>query len=377
MIALDTELRRYEFDDYGLLQADCEETESSTRIVPLDSHEQAILDDDFRTVRGGYRYTWYAMGQMCRAVCSGMRRCLDDISGHLSTADSAPVSPHLASRMLNAAIRLRFAERVGDWQLLVDERRMSIEAVLGKGYRRLPNSVFLEAVNSTLGQSLRFDSASISGRRIAAYYAGSDRSSDNLPGNTYRYGVIASNSETGDAGVRIRRTVEFGKVARMQRPYDGRQVVRHIGRKFEDKIRALLLVASTPPSYDATSKMEAAWEAAHGRKLGFSGQNSEEDFRVRESLMEELRRWDLSKPFRQNSLRRVLFSGGLEPAPKSAIREETGHLWSSRSWGDLLVSLSAEAGDYPILSSLRERVERTCYLRLLIQNGGDPYVDSH
>lgn len=376
MLADDTQIRLYDKSDFDTLRADCEETESATVIMPLDSPDQLALTDDFKTIQGNYRYTWYALSQACRTLSSGLGRVIWDISGRAETKDEAPVSPLVAARMLNATVRTRFPARLMGWQLLVNTRTQTIEAVLGRGYRRLPNIVFLEAVHSTLSQSMRFDSAGLSGRRLVAYYIGDPHSTDILPTPEYSYGVVASNSETADAGVRVRRTVCLGSLACFQRPKDGLKVVRHTGRKFEDKIRALLLNAATAPKEDAQALMEAAWESCAQRNIGFTGTSDETDIEARDAVVTTLRHLGLSKLFCRKALRRALFSGGLESPDGEAVREQTAHLWSSRSWGDVLISLAAEVAVLPAHHPTREKVERLCYTQLFTKNQGDPFNDS-
>jgi hypothetical protein len=159
-------------------------------------------------VQQRYQFTHKGLSSLCTRLVQGLSGPISRIAGLLGDLHARP---QLAVRILNAIIVQCFDERLADCRLIVDPTRNAIEGVVSSRYEFLSNGDWLSScqsfVRSQAGSNAEFLAATLAGRRLLVQYIDrrrwiTVRTSDGAS-DSYLRGWSFSNSETGDAAVRV------------------------------------------------------------------------------------------------------------------------------------------------------------------------------
>lgn len=374
VLAADTTGRRFGPDEADALKQFLEDVEEHTLIYPVEDPRQVTLDPEYRVAEGGGQLSWLAVRQICRTLGAGLGTYLSDLSGHRRTPAADEVeffSAADAAAVFNLAVRRRFGRGLSGMQAIRNTRTNLVDAVVGRGYRRLPNCDFLERVKDVLetsGQRLRFQEALVVGRRVTirymhvdpCYTADDDRFTAVYPGFTF------SNSEVGDGSVRATPFLWFDPSGVALMPYNTASRVAHTGKDFPRRMQRLLdrTMERWQGSPLFAGGVGPALALMEEHRLGFTGgDETADDVRFRE-LASQLRNRQLSTATARRVLRRALFAGGREEAPGDATRAARRQTWAARSALDVFCAFLRESEETPLHVAARERLEQIAYLML-------------
>lgn len=374
-LAAETQGRRFGPDEAAALTAYLDDVEEHTLIYPIEDPRQVSLDPTYRVSEGGGRLSWLAVRQICRTLGAGLGTFLSDLSGHrrAPAADEAEFfSVADAAAVLNLAVRRRFGRGLAGMQAIRNTRTDLVDAVVGRGYRRLPNRDFLERVQDVLeasGQRLRFQEALVVGRRATlrymhvdpCYAADDDRFTAVHPGFTF------SNSEVGDGSVRATPFLWFDPSGVALMPYNTASRVAHTGRDFPRRMQRLLdkTMERWQGSPLFAGGVGPALALMEEHRLGFTGgDEAADDARFRELASQLRHPAGLSIATARRVLRRALFAGGREEAPADATRAARRQTWGTRSALDVFCAFLRESEETPLHVAARERLEQIAYLML-------------
>jgi len=373
-LAAETTGRRFGPDEAQALSQYLDDVEDHTLIYPIEDPRQVMLDPEYRVSEGGGQLSWLAVRQICRTLGAGLGTYLSDVSGHrrAPAADEAEFfSVADAAAVFNMAVRRRFGRNLSGMQALRNTRTNLVDAVVGRGYRRLPNRDFLERVGDVLegsGQRLRFQEALVVGRRVTlrymqvdpCYASEDDRFTAVHPGYTF------SNSEVGDGSVRATPFLWFDPSGVALMPYNTASRVAHTGRDFPRRMQRLLdrTMERWQGSPLFAGGVGPALALMEEHRLGFTGgDEAADDARFRE-LAAQLRHRQLSTATARRVLRRALFAGGREEAPADTTRSARRATWGTRSALDVFCAFLRESEETPLHVAARERLEQIAYLML-------------
>lgn len=371
-LATDVQGRRFSSDEEALLTRFLDETEEATITHPLEDPRQVILDHNCRTADGQSQFTWLAVRQICRVLGAGLGTYITDLAGYRrapSDEDREFYSDEDAAAVFNMAVRRRFRRDLLGWQAIRNSRTNVIDAVVGHGYRRMPNRDFLERVREVLAavdEPIEFHEALVVGRRVTVryrfvrpVYEGDDRLL------SVHGGFSFANSEVGDGAVRGTPLLWFDPSGVALMPYNAGCRVAHTGKDFPRRMQRLLdrTLERWRTSTLAGSVGQHVEELA-GRNLGFGGADEDaDDGRFRE-LVSQLRNRHLTQSTARRVLRRAVFSGGREEAPIDLMRSERRRTWGGRTALDVFVAVLRESEATLLNVTARERLEQLAYSML-------------
>jgi hypothetical protein len=360
-LVLDTPVQRFRSSEEERLRDFLKETDKNTVCYPVSDVKEVTLNGRACTLSGGRRLTSWALYQVCGAVCPGLFRFINELSGSERTADEPrhDFSFDEAVDVYNRVVARRFDTRVSGHRLLVNTRSGLIEGLIGQKYQRLPNCELYERTKVVLAQlpkSPSFYEAILYGRWLLLRYynprtftviTGPDGERDR-----YLTGYHFSNNEVGEAAARAAAFLlrDSGRTVCLCPSTIGK--VKHLGMKFEERLRRLLdgvLHQLHGPDYYRDRLI-----GLRDKSLGLTGK-PEEDVKRMEDLIQQLVRRQLSLSVARSVVNGAADLGSYEE------REVPDHLkpLPSRNVYDLFNALGREAKRAAI--NIRERIEQIAY----------------
>jgi len=371
-LAAEVQGRRFDSGEEDALTRFLDETEENTLTHPIEDPNQVLLDHACRTVDGRDQFTWLAVRQVCRVLGAGLGTYITDLAGYRrapSDDEREFYSDEDAAAVFNMAVRRRFRQELLGFQAIRNARTGTIDAVVGHGYRRLPNRDFLERVREVLhavDRPVEFHEALVVGRRVTVryrfvepIYEGDDRLL------SVHGGFSFANSEVGDGAVRGTPLLWFDPSGTALMPYNAGCRVAHTGKDFPRRMQRLL--DRTLDRWRLSELSESIGrhvEELGNSNLGFGGADEDaDDGRFRE-LVSQLRHRHLTQSTARRVLRRAVFSGGREEAPIDLMRSERRRTWGGRTALDVFVAVLRESEATLLNVTARERLEQLAYSML-------------
>jgi hypothetical protein len=371
-LAAEVQGRLFNSGEEAALTRFLDETEENTLTHPIEDPNQVLLDHNCRTVDGQYQFTWLAVRQVSRVLGAGLGTYLTDLAGYRrapSADDREFYSDEDAAAVFNMAVRRRFRQELLGFQAIRNASTGTIDAVVGHGYRRLPNRDFLERVREVLGavdRPVEFHEALVVGRRVTVryrfvepIYEGDDRLL------TVHGGFSFANSEVGDGAVRGTPLLWFNPSGTALMPYNAGCRVAHTGKDFPRRMQRLLDRTLDRWRLSELSESIGRYvEELESANLGFGGVDEDaDDGRFRE-LVSHLRHRHLTQSTARRVLRRAVFSGGRVEAPIDLMRSERRRTWGGRTALDVFVAVLRESEATLLNVTVRERLEQLAYQML-------------
>lgn len=181
--------------------------QDATRPQRISSLRDVLLSSE-GLVQNRYRFTTTGLRSFCQVLSPGLATLAGDISGMRLRAgyEGAACSLPAAAKLINDVIRLRFNEQLLGCHLVVDPRSNTVEGLVGPRYEFFSNLRLMELASEflrSLGRPIQFSAASLSGRRLLLRYY-EPRTVFQMPsGRRFCRGWSFSNSETGEAAIRL------------------------------------------------------------------------------------------------------------------------------------------------------------------------------
>ncbi len=331
----------------------------STQRRPVTSVQQVMLDAQGRTV-GGFRYSVNALRQLCRLLGRGLSQAVFDLGGAQVTGDGLPTDAAMAIRWLNDVLRLRFDQKLKDYELIVDVQQKRIDGLVGTRYAYLSNAAFYDRVRRVLGDfPVKFHEAVLFGRRMTVRYRTKSPifALDCDAPEPFFGGFHFGNSEVGDCSVStavllIRQRADTKAVS----GFSDRGRLQHIrGPQFAERLGVQL--TAIRERADEPAQLRTRLDALRRRSLELVG--SEEAIRRRvAALTRRLQQWGLHRALAQRVLSRVQLLGS---APADDIAgSRTGRQGpGNRTEWDLFNAMTFVAKRQPPDS--QERLEQLAY----------------
>lgn len=371
-LAVDVQGRRFGSDEEGTLTRFLDEVEEGTLTHPIEDPRQILLDHNCRTMEGQSQFTWLAVRQICRVLGAGLGTYITDLAGYRRAPaedEREFYSDDDAAAVFNMAVRRRFRQELLGFQALRNGSTNTIDAVVGHGYRRMPNRDFLERVREVLAavdRPIQFHEALVVGRRVTVRYRFTEpvhQGDDRL--SSVHGGFSFANSEVGDGAVRGTPLLWFDPSGVALMPYNAGCRVAHTGKDFPRRMQRLL--DRTLDRWRLSLLSETIGqhiEELAGSNLGFGGADEDaDDSRFRE-LVSLLRHRHLTQSTARRVLRRAVFSGGREEAPIDLMRSERRRTWGGRTALDVFVAVLRESEATLLNVTARERLEQLAYSML-------------
>jgi hypothetical protein len=364
-LAVEPPVRRFKQNGEQDFAAELATQDRHTLVQPLGTVRDVLLDGQARSLANGYRLTTLALCQVCQAVCPGLYRFLQELSGVNRMPDQArdDYSAVEALDTYNRVVRRRFATRLGGRQLVRDTRANLIVGMIGAHYQRLPNLSLYERTKALLARLERpadFYEATLSGRwLLLRYYVPRTYCTTEGPqGERDRYlpGYHFSNNEVGEAAsVRSAAFLlrEQGRTSALCLSASAGHV-RHQGHTFEQRLQRALdsaLSRLRPGPYYATR-----FKALAAQQVLRPGRDVEAREQARDELLYRLRRRHLTVGAARAVLEELTARDSYEDRP-FAFAE--GPMAPARTAYDLFNSLGRVARGLAI--SARERLEQVAY----------------
>lgn len=355
------ELRRLE-DDLALV-------DDFSSFEPISDPRDVMLSKDGSTLAGKYVLTSVALSQICRTLCPGLIKVINDLAG-LYTGPVRSENPGLALEIYNSMVRNRF-ELLQDKSLVRNLKSKRIDGIIGAGYRQLSNKEFLDLIedSATAGSGvLKFGSATRIGRTlVTCYILPKSFTADPEP---YTLGLYFSNSEVGDCSVKIGNLVRRDSTGERAVGPVKRGRMIHTGKDFASRVRKS--VYTEIANFDRYK----VWLAKNLKKtlselpsysLGFEGLDDKKAAAKMGELAARLARGGLGSQLAERVLYSALYQGkDPEPAKKyeTSIRRAQ---WGTRTAYDLFVSLIRDAARRNL--SVRESEEKVAFDLLMNRSG--------
>jgi hypothetical protein len=354
-------------DDYSQLERVLAEREDTFDLVEVETPRQLLLNSEGKT-DDGYYLTWAALRQVAQLLSVGLFQVLIDLCGrrHAGMGDKSLYSDVDAIAVYNTFLNRRYKQRVEGRRMIRDISNRSIQAVVGRAYKRLSNLMFLQHVNNCLpqcpGRLVPHTISMVNRRLVLRFRCSKPLTSTGHPLVDDLYaGLSFANSEVGDASVRVSIGIAIGKngwaSGEMKR-------VAHAGAFFDRRLAAMF--ARTPEWFTDQQPVPSQFqEQFHriARNLGFEGEGgpgSDDDERFGR-LVDRLQVKPYSKSGARRVARRALFAGGGDNFDSDSIRQSRMLTWPKRTGLDLLAALVAESNLLPEGLPAREAAERLTY----------------
>lgn len=304
-------------------------SQDSTEPVEIRRPEDVFLDSTGRVQRT-FQFTTVGLSQLCSSLSSGLAQYVADVAG-LRMREEDKNSPKLFSSMtaikaINAAIRLRFRERLAGHGLIVDSRNRRVEGVVGPRYRFFSNLELVEACNefvARLDPPAQFYEAALAGRRLLLRYRsprrlfGLDTPHDRQ--EPFYRGWHFSNSEIGDCSVRT----AFALVRQWSRTMS----IRHTGRvvhikgdNFGAKLGVLFQEFRRVADEESTIDFAERLTTLRGEFLGLGGGIKEHGKRL-QAITTKLSRGRFSKQDTKKAISYALINGSYRTDRLAAGRQ--------------------------------------------------------
>ncbi len=371
-LAIEVQGRRFGEAEEADLVRYLDDVENSTITFPIEDPRQITLDHACRTMDGQDQFTWLAIRQVCRVLGAGLGTYIGDLAGFRRAPTSEDAEFHSdddAAAVFNMAVRRRFRRELMGHQIIRSATTGTIDAVVGHGYRRLPNRDFMERVKEALAsvdEPLQFHEPLVVGRRVtvryrfaASVFEGDDRMLSAHGGFSF------ANSEVGDGAVRGTPLLWFDPSGAALMPYNAGSRVAHTGKDFPRRMQRLL--DRTLERWRGSPLFQGVGqhiEELADQNLGFGGADEDADDGRFRALVSQLRHKQLTQSMARRVLRRAVFAGGREEAPIDLMRSERRRTWGGRTALDVLVALLRESEATLLNVTARERLEQLAYQML-------------
>lgn len=353
-LALDPPSHKFKRDEEAALEATLQATDRTSDLVHVRELSDVLMHSDTTLGKDHYRLTTWGLYQLCRSVCSGLYRVLQEL-----TAIGDLPSKAAAVGILNQVLRLRFQEKLAGQRLLVDRTSGMIEAVVSTRYKLFPNLQLYQHVAAAMKEQqhpARFYEAWLNGRWFMLRYYQPKLFLEHA-GHRYFTGFHYSNHEGGHASLHAANMLlrQQGRFTLLT-PTTRDRHVRHAGKQFGEKLQRLLSRVLNYRFEPAT--LEAGLKALAQQNLGLGQLSEEAEQRRHDDLSAQLNRRGLQK-----TLTNRIIAGALhqsydeeEATPSLALERD---VVATRTALDLVGSAGREAKKCSI--ALREAVERTAF----------------
>src|SRR6266567_2580453 len=123
-----------------------------TTVIPILSPADFFIKPDTCKTANGYSYSDNAFVQLCSMLSTGLSQALYDVSGHYRKVgeDRRAYSMDLAIDTFNRILKLKFDSKLAGLQIIRNVKEKTIDGLMGARYIYMPNSDFLNLVNSTV-----------------------------------------------------------------------------------------------------------------------------------------------------------------------------------------------------------------------------------
>lgn len=311
----------------------------------------------------GYRFTTFALNQLCKKLSRGLASSLFDLGGlYMSRAS---VSPRLAIHMLNAVLRLRFRDTVLGCQLVCDSQARTIDGVVGASYRVIHNHDLVQRCNDTFLKTGRylFHEAHLTGRRLCVRYRQPTPTLTLRTGRAdpFYVGFSFSNSEVGSLALRGSTLILRGKTDTFAMAPNMQAVtVSHIiGKAAIRKFNSFLL--RVQQRLPATEEALQNLPSLQSVNLGFT-KPGEPYLARRKALM---RLWPNTPASMLEPVLDMALTHGSYPEPAEPDEEKRFERYCTRTLFDLFNAFGKVARGWSIEG--REKLEHAAY-KLLLKN---------
>ena len=357
--------------EQGLVQ-ELERSFKHTMLKSLVSPTELMVDKDC-LVQGTFRYSTSALSCLGRLLGCGLAQTIFDLGGvDRPGSPSRPVDIELASRLLNDAIKLRFAAKLKGRQLVLDRQLQQIDGLVGSRYELYHNLELYENANDMLSKGaapVKFHEAILCGRRMALRYRTNDPlfevTSTRATGEPFFGGYHLGNSEVGDCSVRaavviIRQWCDNKALAEFAE--GGR--VKHIrSKKFEKRLHQLLVHVQMKAGEATTLKKHVL--RLMGQPLGL-GHDEERHAGRSKFVTKRLEQLGLSSQLANRVMDRTLAEGSYD-ADRFVVGSLRNHelleKYAQRTEYDLFNAITFVAKTLSVES--QERLEQLGYKFLL------------
>lgn len=337
-----------------------------TQRRPIAHVSQVMLGSDGRTATG-FQYSANALRQLCRLLGRGFSQTVFDLGAVVpedSPADDGPYDPNLMIGLVNDVIRMRFEQRLRNYELIVDTHEKRIDGLVGTRYAYVANATFYERVKAVLRSAdVRFHEASLGGRRLIIRY----RTAKPLFSvaadveEPFYGGFHFGNSEVGDCSVRtavllIRQRADAKAVSE----FSGNGRLLHIrGPQFNERLGEQLTAVIARAGEPAALQPRLSMLRRRKLKLGEGGE--EQQSKQAEALAKRLKQWGLHLSLAKRVVARVqaLGSSFVEDARSRAERAGV----AERTEWDLFNAMTFMAKQQ--LPDAQERLEQLAYQLLI------------
>ncbi len=354
------------------LVTELERSYRNTLLRPLKSPLEVMVDKECR-VQGAFRYSSAALSCVCRLLGRGLAQTVFDLGGVDRPGNAKrPVDLELAARLLNDAIKLRFAAKLKGRQLVLDRQTQQIDGLVGSRYELYHNLELYENSQSLLSGGpvpVKFHEAILCGRRMALRYRTDDPlfqvTSTRATNEPFFGGYHLGNSEVGDCSVRaavviIRQWCDNKALAEFSE--GGR--VKHIrSKQFERRLQQLWHHVQLKAGEATTLKKHVL--RLMERPLGF-GKDEKSHAERHKYVARRLEQLGLSSQVTKRVLDRTLTFGSYRAdvvAAGSLRNSDLLERYAQRTEYDLFNAITAEAKMLSVES--QERLEQLAYKFML------------
>lgn len=275
-LAIEPESQEFGPTDWDNFCKAVEEQDRVSIFYPVRSEEEVLLDDDARTVTGGYRYSLPAFFQVCAAICPGLYRFVVELAGDHRRHDQlrSDYSFDAAREIFNDTVRRRFRSRLIGHQFLRNTKQQTVDGVVGASYRWIPNRTLCELSAESMSRiegHPQFLEGRLNGRwMLMRYYKQSKlfEIDGDYGRDRFIRGYHISNNEIGVAAIRAGSLIvrERGRTSAMIPATFGK--VKHLGNALHERIRHLMVNLEAQRLDDA-DYYQTQMEKLVGTSLGF------------------------------------------------------------------------------------------------------------
>lgn len=371
VLAVPSQTFKFEKNQLNELNSLLEEQRKNTRTVELTKPVYAMIGND-GLVKGRYRFTKTALGQLCYRLAPGLSAFLVSIT----SKDGKEEGFDIAASTINRTIAYRFKERLAGDRFVIDEKNGLIEGIVGRRYVYLSNHELLNRsikFISNNNNDVEFSGAVLSGRRFMMQYT-TKKPAFCIDGSTAGYansepffgGYHFSNSEVGECAIRaatviVRQICLNGAIGSI---VEGGKLVHVKQEKFEQKFHALM-DGVKKKSRQYTDLKDGILRLM-GSNLGLGIDKDEHKHRV-SFIKQRLRRGGLSINQAKRGLSRTLLGGSydLRPLSEASIKTLSAADQKSRTEFDLFNAITYESKFLPV--DQREKSENLAHKMVLGQ----------
>lgn len=353
-LALDPPSLKFRREQEAELESTLQTTDRTSDLVPIRELSDVLMRADTTVGKDGWRLTTWGLYQLCRSVCSGLYRVLQEL-----TAVGDIQSKSAAVGILNQVLRLRFQEKLAGQRLLVDRTTGLIEAMVSARYKLFPNLQLYQYVRAAMKEHERpakFYEAWLNGRWFMLRYY-QPKLFLEYSGHRYFTGFHYSNHEGGHASLHAANMLlRAQERLTLLTPTTRDRHVRHAGKQFGEKLQRLLSRVLNYRFEPYT--LESGLKALAQQSLGLGQVNEDAERRRHDDLVTQLNRRGLQKTLASRILAGALRQSYDEEEATPTLALE-GKTLSKRTALDLIGAAGREAKKCSI--ALREAVERMAF----------------